>query len=654
MLTLSILPSTYFPYVSIRRYQDEFINAIYDAVKLGRHVAVAAASGLGKTVGVLSATLPFVRGNGLRILYIARTHKECDRAIEELKVIGERSHVSGISIRGRSEACFNKAISSHALDARTAMEICSEFKKRGLCNFYEKLRSKRSDVEEALKRITARPTLFGEVTEICRNLNVCAYELSKLVIGKVDVAAMSYNYLFHDEIRHTIIKSFERPLSSYILVLDEAHNLPDIAVSLAGDRISTSTFKRAESEAGQFKFSSARRFIASTRRVIEDIQQNIAGGEVALPAPILLKRIAEDHGMEPNRLESVLGSLHECGESIKLSLLERGRPPRSSIHRVASFLIKWLETSARENYVHVLTKRKSGRRPTGFGPAYLEIVCLDPGQVTSHVLSSVHSSVSMSGTLEPIECYVDVVGLPKGTKGYLFDSPFPRENIKIVICKGVTTALSKRSSPMYQKLSARIAEAVNSTPINTGVFVASYDVLGGLMEAGLKNLVQKPLFVEESESTSTRNDALIELFRRSASSGGGVLLGVQGGRNSEGLDLPGDLLSTVVVVGVPYARPTPRVTASIDYYESKFPKKGKEYGYNVPAVRKAAQAAGRAFRSVDDRGVVVFLDHRFARPPCTSLLPSWIRESYKLLPDEDGLISRELERFYGCHISPGI
>jgi DNA excision repair protein ERCC-2 len=123
-------------------------------------------------------------------------------------------------------------------------------------------------------------------------------------------------------------------------------------------------------------------------------------------------------------------------------------------------------------------------------------------------------------------------------------------------------------------------------------------------------------------------------------------LGVQGGRNSEGLDLPGELLDTVVVVGVPYARPTPRVKASIDYYENKFPNKGKEYGYTIPAVRKAAQAAGRAFRSVEDRGVVVFLDHRFAKPPCIGLLPSWIRKYSEVLPDDGGLLSREMNEFY--------
>jgi hypothetical protein len=41
------------------------------------------------------------------------------------------------------------------------------------------------------------------------------------------------------------------------------------------------------------------------------------------------------------------------------------------------------------------------------------------------------------------------------------------------------------------------------------------------------------------------------------------------------------------------------------------------------------------------------LDQRFAKPPCIRLLPSWIRDCYKVLPDENGEISRELRMFYG-------
>jgi DNA excision repair protein ERCC-2 len=640
-------PLSYFPYPTVRQYQDEFIKVIYEAVKHGEHVAVAAASGLGKTVGVLSATLPIAKENDLRILYIARTHKECDRAIEELKVINRRSiQVSGISIRGRSEACFNQLISRYALDAATAMEMCSELKKRHSCRFFERLRSRRKDFEEELRRILAQPFLFSELAEISKRLGVCAYELAKLVVGKVDVATMSYNYLFHDEIRQTLLKNFDRPLSSYILVMDEAHNLPDVAVDMASEKLSASALRRAETEAKKFGLSESHRFLVGVRRAVDSLEEYGAQDEVTLPASVLTRGIIEEYGGNSNSLVKMLESLHDHGESVKRALLEKERLPRSSIHHVATFLLRWLETSNKSYYLHLLSRRRGDGYADFGSTAYLEIVCLDPAEVSSHVLSDVYSSISMSGTLEPIDCFINVIGLPAGTKGYVFGSPFPKENIEIIICRGVTTSLSERSSQMYEKLSARTAEAVNSTPTNAGVFAASYDVLHGLIEAGLESLLHKPSFIETSDSSSTRNDELIEKFRNSATRGGGVLLGVQGGRNSEGLDLPGDLLDTVVVVGVPYAKPTSRVKASIDYYETKFPKKGKEYGYNIPAVRKAAQAAGRAFRSIDDRGAVVFLDHRFAKPPCVKLLPSWIRGCYKVLPDENGEISRELQAFY--------
>ena len=640
-------PFDYFPYPSMRRYQDGFMRAVYEAVKNGQHVAVAAASGLGKTIGALSAILPLSREKGLGILYIARTHKECDRAIEELKVISSRSiPVSGISIRGRSEACLNRFVSKYALDARTAMEICGELKRRGSCSFFEKLKYKRKDLESFLRTVITQPTLFSEIVESSRRLGTCPYELAKLIIGRVDVVSLNYNYLFNDEIRQNLLKNSGHPLSSYILVMDEAHNLPDVAVNIAGDRISTSTLQHAELEARKYGLTDAAKFVASMRNIIEKLQEELAEEEVALPGSSLTKQIFGEEEIRSGKVGDLLSKLLRYGQSIKKSLIEKEKLPRSNIHRVASFLLKWIETSSKPNYVHILTKSQHDDDSHDLKTIYLEVVCLDPAETASHVLSDVYSSVSMSGTLEPIECYINVMGFPLGTKGYLFDSPFPRENMKILVCKGVTTALGERNPSMYRKLSTRIAEAVSSTPSNTGIFAASYDVLNGLLDAGLESEIRKPLFIEAPQSTSSKNDILIESFRKSASIGGGVLLGVQGGRNSEGLDLPGELLDTVVVVGVPYARPTPRVRASIDYYENKFPKRGKEYGYTIPAVRKAAQAAGRAFRSVEDKGVVAFLDYRFASSPCIGLLPSWIRKSSEILPDLEGVLSNEMNEFY--------
>jgi len=171
-------------------------------------------------------------------------------------------------------------------------------------------------------------------------------------------------------------------------------------------------------------------------------------------------------------------------------------------------------------------------------------------------------------------------------------------------------------------------------------------VLQRVLDAGLENALEKPLLHEHRGMTSRENDRLIARFKSYAKQGGAVLLGVQGGRSSEGADFPGDQMNSVAVVGVPYAEPTARIEAQIKYYEQCFPGHGREYGYVVPALKKAAQAAGRPIRTLEDRGAIVFLDYRFATAYCQHFLPLWIRREMKTLPDEDNAITQELKNFY--------
>jgi DNA excision repair protein ERCC-2 len=105
-------------------------------------------------------------------------------------------------------------------------------------------------------------------------------------------------------------------------------------------------------------------------------------------------------------------------------------------------------------------------------------------------------------------------------------------------------------------------------------------------------------------------------------------------------------MNSVVVVGVPYAEPTPRVKAQIEYYDKCFPGLGREYGYVLPAMKKASQAAGRPIRTLDDRGAIVFLDYRFSTAYCRSFLPSWIANGMKTLPNEKGILAKEICIFF--------
>jgi DNA excision repair protein ERCC-2 len=100
-----------------------------------------------------------------------------------------------------------------------------------------------------------------------------------------------------------------------------------------------------------------------------------------------------------------------------------------------------------------------------------------------------------------------------------------------------------------------------------------------------------------------------------------LLLGVQAGSFSEGVDMPGNFLNGVIIVGVPLEKPDLKTKALIDYYEYMF-KRGWDYGYAYPAMIRCLQAAGRCVRSESDRGVAVFIDERFLWSNYRKIFPS--------------------------------
>jgi DNA excision repair protein ERCC-2 len=335
--------------------------------------------------------------------------------------------------------------------------------------------------------------------------------------------------------------------------------------------------------------------------------------------------------------------MHNEGGAIKKTLLAEGKNPRSYIHAMGEFLLKWHDTIDDDAFInvasHYFTKENNKT-------AKLEIVALDPAKITEPIFASTYANVIMSGTLQPLEAYARITRLPQSTVRFLAPSPFAKEHVFSAVSCGVTTSMEKRTPKMYKIMIERINEVVNSTPTNTGVFAASFQVLNQLLEAGLEDSLLKPLFHERRGMTSKANEKLVQDFKVCGCKGGAVFLGVQGGRTSEGVDFPGNQMDSVIVVGVPYAEPTPRVKAQIDYYEKCFPGLGREYGYILPAMKKASQAAGRPIRTLEDKGAIVFLDYRFSTNYCRNFLPSWITNSMKVLPDKRDVLAVAVSDFF--------
>jgi len=637
--------SEYFPYASVRPNQDGFINTVYNAVDNRRSVLIEGSNGLGKTISALAACLPVAVKRNLKILYVARTHRQHDRVIEELRAIYKRRPVTGVSIRGRNEMCLNAFAADGGFDSKSMMEVCELLKAKGRCPFYANVDKRTFDYLQVQQQVATRPYMGSEILRICKKKELCPYELVKAAVPDAKVIALSYLYVFDPQIRTPFLKNLETDLSKIILIVDEAHNLPETAVDISSNMLSLFVMKQAELEANRFGNKDIEEFCHIFRDEVEKLTDTISREEI-ISSDRLLNVIQKQCGIANPK--AFFERLREQGIAIKKALLAEGKNPRSHINSMSEFLLKLQETKDDESYINVASRYFTKENNKS---AKLEIVALDPAKVTEPVFSSTYANVIMSGTLQPLDAYARITKLPESTVRYLAPSPFPKEHIFSAVSCGVTTSMEKRTPQMYKLMVERINEVVNSTPTNTGVFAASFQVLNALLQEGLQDSLIKPLFYEKSGMTSKVNEKLVSDFKACGDKGGAVFLGVQGGRTSEGVDFPGNQMNSVLVVGVPYAEPTPRVKAQIEYYDKRFPGYGREYGYILPAMKKASQAAGRPIRTLEDKGAIIFLDYRFSTAYCKSFLPAWVTNSLKTLPDKAGVLATEVSNFFRAQSS---
>jgi DNA excision repair protein ERCC-2 len=99
---------------------------------------------------------------------------------------------------------------------------------------------------------------------------------------------------------------------------------------------------------------------------------------------------------------------------------------------------------------------------------------------------------------------------------------------------------------------------------------------------------------------------------------------VLGGIFAEGIDLPGEKLVGVTVIGVGL----PGLSIERDLLATYFDQKGRpgfDYAYRYPGMQRVLQAVGRVIRSEDDQGTALLVDRRFLESRYKRFFPSWWR-----------------------------
>lgn len=630
----------FFPYDAPREGQEDMMQTINQVVREGRNICCEAPNGFGKTCVTLAGVLPWVKENEGKVLYCARTHKQLDRVIEELSAIddGERV-VSGVSFRGRRHMCINPFIMENMDSSIPLSEVCGQLKAEHRCPFYERLRG--LDPYDFLDKIAISVLSAPQIIKVAKKRKLCPYELAKKLAKVVDVVALSYLYVFDPFIMSTFIPEIETRLSNVILVQDEAHNVPSTALDSASDSLTLGTIRQAMREANKYNDTLGKQFCRGLAKSVLDLSSEMGDNEEMILKPEgIMSAALENSGVE--REEQPLAHMEDLGAKIKIGLLKAGKFPRSTIFRVAKFMQRWVSHSDRVDYAFLLKSeiRRSSRRVS------LDLHALDPTSVTQPILSMIRGSVAISGTLSPLEAYSEMLGFENSAVRASFRSPFALKNRIGIIIDGVDTSYKSRGQDVYTQMAEHCAAAANATPGNTGIFTTSYHIGRSLLKMGLEKKLEKKLFLEEQGMKSSENDKMINEFKSRATGKGAVLLGVQGGRNSEGGDFPGETMECVVVVGVPYAKPMPRIDALIAYYDRRFNNRGRDYAYVLPAVTRATQAAGRPVRRLNDRGAIVLLDQRFATPYLRRFLPSWLEEVTTVIPNSPEMLSNRISEFF--------
>ncbi len=651
--------SNFFPYEQYRQDQEKITIQIEQASIDKKNSLLSAPNGTGKTIIALSALLPLALKNKLKIIYLCRTHSQNTRIIKELTKISKflvknnlNIKVNGLSIRGRNEMCLNEILLSLKLKPRESMAVCGDLRKNKSCKYFLNLLKKKDMHDNPINiapDLLNKPIDAEELIHFCKDKQLCPYFLSKFLLKEMKLIICNYQWIFNPFIRQNFLQYIDKELSDCILVLDECHNVIDMATEVNSDRITPYSLRLCLKDLEMYRSTSdMQRFVQSLLNHLDKKKKTLIDVEKEIDSEKLLTQVITMMRFENlNEFRNFINDLQDFSVSIHEEKLANGEISRDYLGPLAEFWMKWMKCYLLDNYFFCYNIKTI----KGKSAISMEIIALDPREIAIPILRECYTSVHLSGTVNPF-VYNSLMGLQnsgKGYKGIVADSPFHKKNIKAVITEGVDTRGKNRNTSMFKKMLSKINEVLYCTPANVGIFCASYKILNELVNNGIESIAlknNKQLFIEEPGLSASENAYLVNDFKSMANSSrnGAVLLGVCGGRNSEGEDYPGDHMNSVVIAGFPYHLPTPRVEAKIEYYDKVFDNQGWNFAYLYPAIQRANQASGRPIRKIKDKGAIIFMDSRFMQK--SKWIAEWIRKELEIIPDNPNALLKNLNSFW--------
>ncbi len=635
----------FFAHESPRESQKEMIADGINALKDGHFLLAAAPTGIGKTAAALASALKVANlystgSETPKILFLTGRQSQHRIVVDTIREINRRmsqefSKMRLVDIIGREGMC-------KIIDKSTGKCNCEP----GVTE--SERRSLRSDLEDY---IHSEPRHVDQILKYAERNGVCAWATARDVARSTNIIVCDYNHVFVEGVREASLPVMGVDLGNTILVVDEAHNLPDRIRSGLERRITQKVFQRAHADCQEYKEELEKKEDAL------DIPESRALGEArklekqisALKSDPGLRKWFEVKQLENNKSKGddiridTQDFLDVVSSAVQGIIEDDSEDPISRVLTMISRLLavvvaedEDLEEEANENQctklAEILEICVRYRNDSALALVFDEIIgeprvtthLLDPGVVSGPIFEQSPGSILMSGTLFPPEMYVDILRVPENRsicKNY--PSGFPLGNRPVMIASDVTTKYSERERSMSSILE-HIKSVIDNTEGNVAIFAPSYSMLDTIYDHFKDNWNSKTgrLIKEEQRMSKRGVEGLISRLYQYKDMGGSALFGVLSGKLSEGVDYSDNVLSALVCVGLPLPPPSARQDALLEYYTKKFDRdRAWKYASLQPAVNSILQALGRPIRKKEDRAIIVLLEKRLLENRVSRCMP---------------------------------
>lgn len=428
-----------------------------------------------------------------------------------------------------------------------------------------------------------------ECPKTCARKNSCRYQvyLRQAQAGTGVIQICNHNYLLADAEHRQ--QGFHPLLKGYgILVLDEAHKLWDAACQMYGESLSPQDFEELCDLLEKAKYSQAANALRQkSERLAAAFRKTDGKQEEDRRLPLVLTSVRRE-------------TLRECGmflQQARQKLIES--VPCWLIHRLGKEERTTRRFLTQENrYIFYLKYDRAGI-------PHLCAVSRDiPKRIRRALWEQRIPAILTSGTLKAGDSFQPVMektgmdSLPN-VRTYSAPSPFDYKRNCLLYFPESSKGEPHGSNSESKRIAKEILQLVHATGGHTLVLFTSYSLMGAVYSL-VKDQMPVPLMEVWRNSQDT-----IRRFKREQNA---VLFAA--GSCWEGIDFPGDIVSSLIVPRLPFPVPDPIREAQQANYMTL-----QDYinAVIVPEMQvKLRQGFGRAIRTETDTCVVSILDHRAA------------------------------------------